>query len=492
MKNTIKTIKNAPYKALLLVVLVFGCSDFLEQEPGSQTSITQQLSTKQGVLEALNGAYVSLEAHVRGERFAVYADLQGGNLTFSPTITGSNAGKITTPINIENVYAFEDLAIESNFDSFYNESYDIINQANLILEYVDALPNTTPEEKNQITAECLTIRGFTHYILALLYSQNYTFTTDASHPGIVYNTSTLSNGIAYPKRETAKNTYNYIIDDITNALDLYTNNSALAGVNYSFFNKINTEALLARIYLTTNNWDSAYNAANNVINSAGVNLTSTDNYITEWEDPNNAISEILLELSIPRDEEDTIGGSLAQHFGFFSNSDYEKYVASTDLMALFDESDIRKNLFLEQHLPTFVINDFEDAPYYFTKKFQDNPGYPVLRLSEMYLVRAEASLNLNNLDDAKNDINVIKQRANIELLTTNNNLEDHLLQERRKEFCFEGHLFFDLARLHKDVVRNNDCISNTCNLNYPSAKYILPIPQDNINLNSNLQQNESY
>ena len=89
---------------LCILSVVESCSSFLEQEPGSQTSITEQLSTQTGVLQALLGAYSSLEANVRGERFAVYADMQGGNLKFTPTPSGSFKGQITTPINIENVY----------------------------------------------------------------------------------------------------------------------------------------------------------------------------------------------------------------------------------------------------------------------------------------------------------------------------------------------------------------------------------------------------
>ena len=168
----------------LLAGMNFACSEFLDEEPGSQTSITEQLSSKKGIIEALNGAYASIEANVRGERFAVYADLQGGNITFTPTLSGNSQGKITTPINIEHLYDFQDEAINSDFASFYAESYDIINQANLILEYVKLLTDASDEEKNQITAEALTMRAYAHYLLTLIYAQNFNFTPDASHLGI--------------------------------------------------------------------------------------------------------------------------------------------------------------------------------------------------------------------------------------------------------------------------------------------------------------------
>lgn len=479
--------------SLLFFLYVFeSCSSFLEQEPGSQTSITEQLSTKTGVIEALLGTYSSLEANVRGERFAVYADLQGGNLKFTPTASGSFKGRITTPINLENVYNFQDQALSSDLQSFYNESYDIINQTNLILEYVDALSDASTEEKNNIKAHALSIRAYTHFNLTLIYSQNYTYTPNANHLGVVYNTSTLSSGIKYPSRETLSSTYALIIDDLQKALENYSNNILFDGPKYSYFNTISTKALLARIYLYKNDWTNAFNTANEVILNSETTLTTKENYISEWEQTDLPISEVLLEFSLPRDSGDQVGGAMSAYFGYTTSTNYNKYVATDDLLALFDTNDIRKNLFLEQPLSTLINENLVNINYYFTKKFQNNAAFVAIRLSEMYLIRAEASMELNNLDDAKTDLNIIRSRANASLLENTNNLEEAILNERRKELCFEGHYFFDLARKHKNVSRTNGCISITCNMEYPSNKYVLPIPQSNINLNSNLKQNESY
>ena len=220
------------YQLVMVLFVLFAlqsCSDFLEQEPGSQTSITEQLSTKKGMLNALNGTYGSLEANVRGERFAVYSDLQGGNLKFTPTVTGNNRGQITIPVNLENVYSFQDQALESDFTTFYDESYDVINQTNLILEYVDALPDATDVEKKQIKAEALVIRAYSHYLLSLIYSQAVGNTSPDAQLGIVYNKTSLSSGITYPKRETLTTTYSLIIEDINAALDNFSDNSLLTG-----------------------------------------------------------------------------------------------------------------------------------------------------------------------------------------------------------------------------------------------------------------------
>ncbi|MEL1242421.1 RagB/SusD family nutrient uptake outer membrane protein [Flavobacterium flavipallidum] len=485
------------YKNYLALILVLGimslqsCSDFLEQEPGTKVSITEQLATKQGVLTALNGIYSDLEENVRGERFAVYADLQGGNLKFSPGI-GTSLGILKIPTNIANVYSFDDQSDDSNYSIFYTDSYAIINECNLILEFTDALTDATETEKKQIKAEALTIRAYSHFLLSEVYSQNYGFTEDASHLGIVYNTESLLKGLKYPSRKTAAETYSLIIADLKNALELYSASSLLTGPAYSFFSAASTKALLARVYLSKSDWQNAFDTADDVIKNSGLSLTTNTNYISGWENANLPLSETLLEFSIPRDASGTVGGSLAAFFGYTTTTSFGSYVASQDLIDLFETNDIRKNLFLIKPLSTLVNEVQVNKNYYFTKKFQDNPGYVAFRLSEQYLIRAEAALKLQNTDQVKADINTIRARANATLLSNTENLEDAVFLERRKELCFEGHLFFDIARNKKNVQRNDGCISNNCEMNYPSLKYVLPIPLANKNLNSNLVQNESY
>ncbi|MFB9080808.1 RagB/SusD family nutrient uptake outer membrane protein [Flavobacterium procerum] len=472
----------------LLIFSVQSCSDFLEQEPGLRTSIDELFQNKQGALRALNGLYRNLEENVRGERFAVYSDLQGGNIKFSPV---SSTGQITAPLNVRELYSFEDLAETSNFKLFYDESYDIINQANLILEHTPSLPDATETEKNKIKAEALTIRAYTHFLLALVYSQNYGYTPNASHPGIVYNTESIKSGVTYPARKTAAETYDLIINDLKSALENYSDTSSLAGPSYSFFNKNNTKALLARVYLNKRDWTNAYETANDVITNSGFTLVSSSNLVAQWSEPDLPLSETLMEFSVSKDAEGTVSSSMSSYFGY-DGSIYARYVASNDLINLYENNDIRKQLFVTAPLSTLVNGVRRDMNYSFTRKYQGNAGYVVFRLSEMYLIRAEAAFQNNRPDLALADINIIRARANATLLTSTANLKEDILLERRKELCFEGQFFFDLTRNQMGITRNDGCVSNNCSISYPSLKFVLPIPLFNTNLNENLQQNESY
>ncbi|MEH6537687.1 MAG: RagB/SusD family nutrient uptake outer membrane protein [Psychroserpens sp.] len=476
------------YLVSLLCMTFYTCSDFLDQEPDRQISITEQLASKDGVLLALNGIYRDIEA-LFSSREVIYADVQGGNMTFTPA---TNDKLIETPSSIENSYEFSDREDESDYAGYYKSLYEIINQANVILSNFDGFSFFTENEQDQLQAELLTIRAFAHYQVAIHYAQPYNFTSNASHLGVVYNTRTLTAGVDFPSRSTLKETYDFITSDINTALDLYTNTQALAGPSHSYFNTNTTQALYARMALQMNDWEQAFIAANSVITTSGIALTSKENYIDEWELDEAPISEILLEFSAPRTSEGDVSSSISAHFIYNSLSSYAKYVASGDLLNLYEPGDIRTNMFLEVNLPTITNSIEMDLPYYFTKKFQGDAGTSFIRLSEMYLIRAEANARLSNMGSALTDLNTIRERSNLQPLDMTANVLESIFLERRRELAFEGHLLFDIVRYNKDINRDLGCIANTCNLSYPSNFFVLPIPASSTDLNENIQQNEGY
>ena len=124
------------YKILFISFLLtfVSCDDFLKLEPGEQISINEQLATKKGLELALNGMYYDIEALFSSQQY-LYADFQGGNITFSPKI---NNKEVNVPSIIENSYTFNDLREDSNYTGFYTALYNIINQANVVLSYFNS------------------------------------------------------------------------------------------------------------------------------------------------------------------------------------------------------------------------------------------------------------------------------------------------------------------------------------------------------------------
>lgn len=103
-----------------------------------------------------------------------------------------------------------------------------------------------------------------------------------------------------------------------------------------------------------------------------------------------------------------------------------------------------------------------DYPKYFINKCALQEQQPLLhspmfvRLSEMYLNRAEANYYLSDFAAAEVDINIIKERATIPLYSkqVDGELLDAILDERRKELYLESQRKFDLLRNDKVIDRH--------------------------------------
>ena len=131
-------------------------------------------------------------------------------------------------------------------------------------------------------------------------------------------------------------------------------------------------------------------------------------------------------------------------------------------------------------------NDVTIQPDGRTEKYRgettrDNPAY-IIRFAEMYLIRAEAKGRSMGL----NDLNIIRNKRGIASLTAGNTATDDafinaVLNERRAEFNFEGHRFFDLARTDKA----------TSVLGVAAFRKILPIPGREVSA-AGLKQNPQY
>lgn len=457
--------------------LLFSCKDFLTREPVDEISINVQLSTKKGNLEALNGAYYE----IRGTLFTLpsfyYGDLLSGNTSFLP----NTSGNFVIDGRYDAMYNFNDDSQGSELTSFYTSIYRTINNLNLILERIDAVEDASNEEKNQIKAETLALRAFLHFQLLKYYSQSHNFTADASHLGIVYNTSVLKVGIDYPIRKTNKECSDLLEKDIAEALSLYQgNNKAIpVGEIYHFMNINAAKTLAAEIALYKNDFTKAISYATDVIQNSGRSITTSTDFSTKWGE-----SERIWDLPKTNNNQ-----SLLKRI--YNQSGPENKVAiSLDLYNLYGDNDLRRIYTRRVSLSTRVNGVVISLPYYHTKKFEGNIDGLIYRLTELYFIRAEAAFKLGNMTQALADINLIRNRAWLSSL--NSITLDDILLEKRKEFVCENKYFWDLIRNKKNIIRVQGCLSSNCSPTYPSDRFVMPIPQSSINLNSQMQQNPGY
>lgn len=169
---------------------------------------------------------------------------------------------------------------------------------------------------------------------------------------------------------------------------------------------------------------------------------------------------------------------------------------SKALLRLYDSSDARRNIF-------FSDMSFLYYKYWMAKRGTQEQGF-VWRTAELYLNRAEAYAAKYMAGDnscgqkAADDLDALRSKRLSNFvaytLTTPAALMEFCHEERRRELCFESHRWFDLRRYGMPSIEHTwyDASGNRTvyTLKEKDLGYVLPIPQDAMDTNSALKQNE--
>jgi hypothetical protein len=242
-------------------------------------------------------------------------------------------------------------------------------------------------------------------------------------------------------------------------------------------------AYQARVALLKKDWTAAVSFAAEAILLSGKTLATGSNFTDYWFDANE--SESILKY-----RNQTQPALLWRD----SNGDVF-FEPSIQLKNLFNRtSDIRySTYFTSNGSDTSIVDKYKGSS--FGASVND---LKLIRLSEMYLIRAEANAENNQLTQAAADINALRT-ARItgyvnEVFATKADAITAVLNERSKELCFEGFRFYDLKRRSLPVNRLAADVQSSAwqNLAADNYKFTLPIPQDAIDANSNTVQNPNY
>lgn len=462
-----------------LLATMTGCEDILDKEPTDRLSLEETFKDVAGVKTALRGSYRSLLALESYHRnLMIYPDMAGGNIKYSRGTT----------LQLEDLYNFRQSAEESSMNATYTEAYALLNNLNNLLAYTPDAIHGTQQEKNRIMAEARSLRALTHFNLVRLYAQPYAYTPGASHVGIVLNLKPRLYNDPLPVRASVTDSYQSIITDLTEAMDLFDQSTTINNGNgKTYFSKNAAKALLAKVYLYQGDWASAYQHADEVIRGGGYTLLSGEEYVGSWE-TRTPSSESIFEIAL---EQDFSGTSLGSYFDPVASE--QMFAATEDILQLYSETDVRGRTSL------YNTRQVSGQTFYLTRKygrgsFNATP-IKILRLSELYLIRAEAAAELGNLEQAAQDLNTIRLRADAEFTPEEGMdqaaLRDAILLERRKELAFEGNLYFDLRRRMLPITRT-DCAAQVCSLEPNDPRLVLPLPKATTDVNPDLKQNDGY
>jgi hypothetical protein len=368
--------------------------------------------------------------------------------------------------------------VSTNVNVAYAEMYEVLNAANNIIGAVPDLPQGSDDRKNTLLGQALAIRALVHFDLLRFYAQPFDFTPDGSHTGIVIRTAADRPVIEEQARSSVSDAYSLIIEDLERAIIL------LPPYNNPYYIRAEAaKALLARVYLYTGDYSRAAALAGEVINSQEVRLATRVEYPGIWNDPRAGVEYLfVLDMSAPAN--DLLAGLIGE------GAPNPAFTASSDLLQLYTAADIRGP-------GGTIIQDENDN--YLTAKYPHATNMasdiPVIRLSEVYLIRAEAFARLSRPELAQADLDAIRARAIAGYVPDKPQgqaLIEAIINEKRKELAFEGHYFFTLRRTGSDVIRSQCPATGLCDLLYPDYRFVLPIPREAIEANRNLTQNQGY
>lgn len=363
----------------------------------------------------------------------------------------------------------------STLNSMWSNAYKNIAYINTCIAGIKASTSLTPTVKAQLLGESEFCRAFTYFYLVNFWE---------NIPLVTITDYGINAAIAQSK---SADIYKLILADLTDAqLQLTTTYPTSGKVRP---NKWTATALLARVYLYTKDYVNAESQSSAVITSGS--------YGTALPALNNAFlvgsTEAIWQL-LPTG---TFSGT-QEGANFLSDIPYGSadYYVTTDLLNSFETGDNRKTSWISS-----VVNSGKTYFYPYKYKLLGSYGgtsitenYVMLRLSEQYLIRAEARAQQNKLagtGSAAEDLNIIRTRAG--LPNTTANTQSALLlavdNENRHEFFAEwGHRWLDLKRNGKaDAV-----LSAAKPTTWKSTSVLLPLPQNELNLDKNLIQNPGY
>lgn len=461
MKNIYKLI-------IVCFISLFSCNqdELLDKDPYDKIT-TENLITDFTSLEAtVNGVYnIFQDGYYYSSSFVMISDLMSDNTQ----ATWSAFRDIDTyQVTADNTDVSR---LWNKITSLIAQSSIVINQAENFNFGIDNAAATT------LIGQLYVARALAYFDLQRFFAQPYNFSSDASHLGVpIINEDLVGIEIINSPRSTTASVYSKIISDLETGISKIGDDTS----SVFYLNKNSAKALLARVYLYMENWSEANSLASEIIDSGNYTLVSNSDYVGSWS-LDSSTESIFSIANMATDNSNFT--SIPYYYG------RPRFNATSHIYAAIETGDVRKNLIVSGKVLKY--------PAYATK---DN-NIPIVRLSEMYLIKAEALAEMGgsaNETNARAAINTLLLRANplaAPITDTGSALKNRIEDERRKELMFEGHRIFDLTRKKKSFTKYSTAAGLPIVVNYPSNYSILPIPQSEIDANASIsitEQNPGY
>lgn len=467
-------MKTISYKklslGLILSFFLLSCEDFLEVEAPDHQMVTENVfNSDQTAQSAMTGIYNELF-------MANYIGSGSWSVTAMGAVSADEL-KLNRSSPAHEEFLQNELSPLNNFNLLlWTSAYKVLYMTNALLEGIENSTGISEPVQNSLEGEAKFIRAFTYFYLTNLYGEvPLLLTTDYR-----YN--------ALAEQVDQQSIYEQIILDLTNAVNLL-------GDDYrdderTVVNRFAAIAMLARVNLYLENWAEAERLSSIVVNNTSTYELKEDLNEIFLANSKEALWQIT-PMGMGGVNSNTHEGNL-----FLSNPASSvssgRFGLPDEFLAVYDEEDKRYNNWM-----TYEEGSNSYLPYKY--KIYLSTGVSeeysmVLRLAEQFLIRAEARVMQGDFSGAIGDIDKIRERAGLSLLSeTNPQLgEEQILQlifeERRKELFTEwGHRWLDLKRtgMATEVLSPKKPL-------WQATDVLYPIPEVERLKNPNLEQNAGY
>jgi hypothetical protein len=477
MKNSrLYKIISANYGANLKPVLVYmlpviaiiltlsslnGCKKLIEVKPSTTTQLGSEVYKDSASVQAvISGMYGKL---------SVLSTTQSYRYNIS-TLSGFSADELSYVGSIYDQFINNGIPVnDGNVSDIWSASYSVIYVANSLIEGVSQSSGISARFKNQAIAEAEFIRSFCYFYLTNLYGD----------VPLILTTNVATNAVM--ARTSVATIYNQLITDLKSAQSVLPADYSISGNPRTRANKWVVTALLARIDLYNKSWSEAETQADAII--ANTTLFSLPTDLTKVFTP--ASTEAIWQFY------NDASGFTAYAGAVLPNpvAQVPTYVLTTGLVNAFESGDKRK----ASWTASLVYNG---TTYYYPYKYKsitigaNVEYYTIFRLAEMYLIRAEARAEQNNIGGAQADLSVIRNRSGLPNTTAGDEASILLAieQERRIELNNEwGHRWLDLKRTNRV-----NAVIGALKPSWKSTAALFPVPNVEIINNANLTQNPGY
>lgn len=452
---------------LLTVMSLASCKKFVQvDDPIDQVASAEAFDTDANAATAIRGLYSKTMS-------AANSGLGGAvQVTFD-----ASADALKVQLSTNQFYEFYINTIgtaNSANRSLWNYFYYNIYADNTAIESIAASTGMSEQAKALYTAEARFLRALNYFYLVNAWG-DVPLTTSSNYE---YNNSLPRSAVA--------DVYKQILSDL-----LYAQanlGAAYQGATRIRANSYAATALLAKVYLFMQDWTNAAQQASTVL----ANITD---YALETDLAKTFLitsKEAILRIQQPGNNNYTWDG-----YAFISTGT-PNYPLTDTLLKTFETGDKRKTNWTKTNS---VTSSGVTTTYTFPYKYKVNSGtgnvtesHMMLRLSEMYLIRAEARAQLNQLPDAISDLDQVRARASLDLIANTNpgisqtDLLAKIAHERWVElFAENGDRWMDLKR----TGNAGETLQNNPNWQTTTGQFF-PIPMLDIKYNSSLTQNDGY